>query len=217
MPLMCEGVYIDAREDKPYEVATTYQLGFYISSALISLDYIFCPLKDMVDKHANEPQYYRYYVDNLFYYLGLINERFVVKNGGRDEDVREKKQERIEANRKNYHFTEEDYPILANKDPRNIIEHLDERNVKTIIQNLGAGGFNVISSKSDPDMVKSINEHREYYPYNLDLVNNKVMFYNVQASPNKAVEFEIDLNGLKDELERLKESVEWFANFVMCC
>ncbi len=217
MPLMCKGVYSEVKEEKPYEVATTYQLRFYISSALISLDHIFCPLKDVMDKHVNEPQYYRYYVDNLFYYLGLINERFVVKNVGRDEDVREKKQERIEANRKNYHFTEEDYPILANKVPRNIIEHLDERNVKTIIQNQGAGGFNVISSESDPDMVKSINEHREFYPYNLDLVKKKVMFYNIQAAQNQPCEFDVDLNDIKEELERLKDSVEGFADFVMSC
>lgn len=58
--------------------------------------------------------------------------------------------------------------------PRNIIEHLDERNVKTMMESRGVGGFNVIFEDGDSELVAAITSHREFYPYNLDLVNRKV-------------------------------------------
>lgn len=73
MPLVSRGFYIDSREERPYEVETTYQLKYYVSSALISIDYILDPIEEMMRKFENKVQYYRYYVDGLFYFLGLIN------------------------------------------------------------------------------------------------------------------------------------------------
>lgn len=78
MPLVSRGFYIDSREERPYEVETTYQLKYYVSSALISIDYILDPIEEMMRKFENKVQYYRYYVDGLFYFLGLINDRFFV-------------------------------------------------------------------------------------------------------------------------------------------
>ena len=62
--------------------------------------------------------------------------------------------------------------------PRNVIEHLDERSVKTIMESGGVGGFNVFFEDSDPEMINIIKSNREFYPYNLDLINKKVLFYN---------------------------------------
>lgn len=39
MPLFAKGCYAKCNEDYPYEVETTYQLKYYISSALISMGY----------------------------------------------------------------------------------------------------------------------------------------------------------------------------------
>ena len=48
MPLVTRGFYIDSREERPYEVETTYQLRYYVSSALISIDYILLPVEEMM-------------------------------------------------------------------------------------------------------------------------------------------------------------------------
>lgn len=139
MPLMMKGVYLDNMEERPYEVETTYQLKYYISSSLVSINQILQPSDDNIKLFDNKIQYYRYYVDSLFYFLGLINDRFVCKYNKAD-DMSQKKAERIKLNRNNYHFSEEEYIVLSNKMPRNVIEHLDERNVKTVMKNRGVGG-----------------------------------------------------------------------------
>ena len=214
MPLVSRGFYIDSREERPYEVETTYQLKYYVSSALISIDYILDPIEEMMRKFENKVQYYRYYVDGLFYFLGLINDRFFCKSNNRDADLQEKKKERVELNRSNYQFTEQDFCILSNKVPRNIIEHLDERTVKTMMESRGVGGFNVIFEDTASEMVTAITSHREFYPYNLDLVNRKMLFYNIQAKADDVHEFDIDILKLQNELRKLQKCVNDFADFV---
>lgn len=213
VPLFVKGCYARCNEDYPYEVETTYQLKYYISSALISIDCILEPDETMIGRFVSKVHYYRYYVDNIFNYLGLINDRFVCKNS-RDVDLTQKKKERIELNKNNYYFSEVEFSILVNKTPRNIIEHLDERNVKTMMVSRGVGGFNVIFEDSDPNMVAAINSNREFYPYNLDLVNKKILFYNIQAGPDDIKEFEIDMLKMQDELKKLEQYVNEFAVFL---
>lgn len=214
MPLVAKGFYSDSGDERPYEVETTYQLKYYLSSALISIDYILEPVEEMMRKFENKVQYYRYYVDSLFYFLGLINDRFFCKPNNRDTDLQKKKKERVELNRSNYQFIEQDFGILSNKMPRNIIEHLDERNVKTMMESRGVGGFNVIFEDSDSQLVAAITSHREFYPYNLDLVNRKMMFYNIQAKADDVKEFDIDILELQNELQMLQQYVNDFAGFV---
>lgn len=214
MPLLMKGLYSRSPEDYPYEVETTYQLKYYIRSALISIDCILEPDKTMMERFENKVQYYRYYLDSLFYFLGLINDRFVFKSVNVKADLREMKQERVALNKQNYQFSEQDFHILCNKVPRNIIEHLDERNIKSMLQAGGAGGFNVIFEDGDPDMAVAIQSHREYYSYNLDLVNKKVLFYNIQAKPEDVKEFEIDILELQAELKKLQQNVDDFAQYI---
>lgn len=214
MPLLMNGLYSRSPEDYPYEVETTYQLKYYIRSALISIDCILEPDEAMIVRFENKVQYYRYYLDSLFYFLGLINDRFVFKSICGDAGLREIKQERAESNKQNYGFSEQDFHILCNKMPRNIIEHLDERNIKSMMQTSGAGGFNVIFEDGDPNMAIAIQSHREYYPYNLDLINKKVLFYNIQAKLEDVKEFDIDILELQAELKKLQQNVNDFARFL---
>ena len=214
IPLVTRGFYIDSREERPYEVETTYQLRYYVSSALISIDYILSPVEEMMARFENKVEYYRYHIDGLFNFLGLINDRFFCKPSSRDSDLQEKKKERVVLNKNNYQFTEQEFSILSNKIPRNIIEHLDERNVKTMIESKGVGGFNVIFEDSDTDMVAAITSHRELYPYTLDLVNKRMLFYNTQAKLDDVKEFDIDILELQRELQKLKQNINSFAEFV---
>jgi hypothetical protein len=214
MPLVTKGFFIDSGEERPYEVETTYQLKYYVSAALISIDYILSPVEEMMVRFENKVEYYRYHIDGLFNFLGLINDRFLCKPSSRDTDLQKKKQERVVLNKNNYQFTEQEFSILSNKIPRNIIEHLDERNVKTIIESKGVGGFNVIFEDNDADMVAAITFHREFYPYTLDLVNKKMLFYNTQAKIDDVKEFDIDILELQRELQKLKQNIYSFAEFV---
>ena len=214
MPLVARGFYIDSGEERPYEVETTYQLKYYVSSALISIDYILSPVEEMMGRFKNKVEYYRYYIDGLFNFLGLINDRFFCKPSSRDSDLQEKKKERVVLNKNNYQFTEQEFSILSNKIPRNIIEHLDERNVKTMMESKDVGGFNVIFEDSDADMVAAIESHREFYPYTLDLVNKRMLFYDTQAKPTDVKEFDIDILELQKELRNLQQYVNEFAGFV---
>lgn len=214
MPLFVKGCYINSGEDYPYELETTYQLKYYITSALISIECILEPIDVMVSKFENIVQYYRYYVDGLFYFLGLINDRFIYKYNKVDENLRNKKEERIKLNRSNYQFQDEEFIIICNKMPRNIIEHLDERNVKTMLASCGVGGFNVIFEDSDSNMVAAIKSNRKLYPYNLDLKNKKVLFYNIQAKLEEEKEIDIDIFKLQGELKKLEKNVNDFAVFL---
>ena len=214
MPLFAKGCYFNSSEDYPYEVETTYQLKYYITSALISIECILEPIDVMASKFENIVQHYRYYVDSLFYFLGLINDRFIYKYNKTDEDLRNKKEERIKLNRNNYQFQDEEFIIICNKMPRNIIEHLDERNVKTMLESSGVGGFNVVFEDRDSNMVAAIKSNRKLYPYNLDLKNKKVLFYNIQARLEEEKEIDIDIFKLQGELKKLEKNVNDFAVFL---
>lgn len=115
---------------RPYEVETILQFKILYFTAVVSIDYILEPVEEIMGRFENKVQYYRYYVDNLFFFLGLINDRFFCKPNNRDTDLQERKEERIALNRRNYQFLEHDFDILSNKMPRNIIEHLDRAECK---------------------------------------------------------------------------------------
>lgn len=203
MSLMMPGVYIGEVEEKSYEIATTYQLSYYVSSALITLDLIRDPDEDMLGRFSCVARYYRYYVDHLFYLLGQISNRFVKKESD----------DRIERNRRNYQFSEETFKIISDKDPRNLIEHLDERNFEIANAYGGVGGFNVVRVGSSPAVVESVTKNRNHYPYTLNLIENKVMFYDLRAD-GKIHIYDVDLQDLEAELLMLQKNIEDFKSFL---
>lgn len=208
MPLLDDGIYIQD-DNYNFEITATYQLKYLVETALLSLDSIDSPENVMVKKFVNTAQYYRFYLDHLFYCFGQINDRFVLKRV-KDEQVQMIKSEHIKINRTNYRFTEEQFEILSKKLPRNIIEHLDERNLATIKERFAVGGFNVISENSDPEMIESINIFPECYPYTLNLIHKTVIFYDIQQKQSYKKKFIIALLQLRNELEELKENIEKF-------
>ena len=75
--------------------------------------------------------------------------------------MREAKRERILLNRNNYRFTEDEFEIISKKTSRNLIEHLDERNLTNLNDRRKVGGFNVIFPDSNPQMIEAIKCERE--------------------------------------------------------
>ena len=57
-------------------------------------------------------------------------------------------------------------------------------------------------------MVASIKSNRNLYPYNLDLVERKVLFFNAQEKDPSLKQFDIEINELKSELIKLGNNVK---------
>ena len=68
------------------------------------------------------------------------------------------------------------------------------------------GGFNMIDSQTESDLVTFLREHKDSHPYTLDLLQNKLML------KHKGENLEIDLNALKAELVSLQEKVKAFQH-----
>ena len=118
--------------------------------------------------------------------------------------------EKIKLNRKNYKFTEEQYKLLSDKEPRNLVEHLDERNEKEIEVFKSVGGFNVLLDNEQ--VVDSIGEKPELYPYTLDLRNSSLILYNIKHQENP--QCIIYLAQLESEMKTLKKSVDCFMSIL---
>lgn len=202
MPLIAPGVYIDNGE-KAYEVEVCYYLNFYIESALISIKKIRELESNDIALFGNKYQYYHYYTDHVLFAMGQINNRF--KSTKNDSNsLRERKQ----ANRKNFKFAEEQYPILSDKNGRNTIEHIDEYNQMTIDALNGVGGFNVIGLETDDELIQCLRTNRSTHPYTLDLVGERILIF------RKGAEIDISVLELERELNSLKKNVEDLQNMI---
>lgn len=213
MPLIENGIYVYNVEDYSYEKESIYHMRYYVSSALICLQMIIEINKEIMSFYTNEPQYYRFHLDHLFYYIGLINERLKSKHThGYDERLINLKNYIISLNQRNYNYNPDIFNIIDNKCPRNIIEHLDERDLSTIKEHNAVGGFNTLDANSDKEMRDNIINNRKYYPYILDIQHKKVLFYDYQMKSQNENDkmFEIDLLDLMKELEKLKRNVDEF-------
>lgn len=202
MPRILEGVYI-YDEDMKYEVETNYHLNYHVSSALFSISKIKEPLEVKTTSDLSNIHYYRYYLEHLFYSMGQINDRFVFKYSKYlTEEENKAKKECVDRNKREYRYEESTYKIINIKDPRNIIEHIDEKNLKNL-QNNYVGGFNVIFKDSAESFVKSLRENRKYYPFILDLTLDAVLFYDC----SNEVEYSVNIGDLYLELVSLKKEI----------
>ena len=197
--MLASGIY-SYDEDSKYDFEISYQLRYLISSSLFDIDGIFCEIEEMQSRFENKTVYYHYLVDDLLVKLGLINERFVPKDRCSSEKV-----DRINKNKKNFQFTPTEYPILSDKKPRNLIEHIDDR-ACTMMKTGSVGGFNVLFIESSCDLIKDVMNHREKYPITLNMIDNTIMFYDLKEKPN--YKYDISLDELKVELEKLKKNVD---------
>lgn len=199
MPLLQNGVYI-GNDEGPYEAESAYYLNFHILSALVSIEHLFC--FEPSELWENKCQYYHYYTDHLLFCIGQIANRFVIGNSNGLRLDRKKK------NRDNYRFTDERYPILSNKDARNAIEHIDERNQQIIAAKNGVGGFNLIDNDTAPNLEMILREKKDLHPYTLDLKKNEILI----RSNN--IDWIISITELKAELESLLHSVRDFRELI---
>lgn len=201
MPLMMQGVYADNPDERAYEFESSYYLTFHIHSALASLSH----LETYADCYDWESrcEYYHYYSDHLLYSLGQIANRFLP--GMKDKEI---DKERKEANRTNYCFSEIIFPILSDKKARNTIEHIDEYNHAIILSQKAVGGFNVIDSQTDPELVDQLRKRKDCQPYTLDLLRKELYIR------RKEEDLVLPFVQLQQELLSLQNNVKSFMDFL---
>ncbi|MDD6672712.1 MAG: hypothetical protein PUE46_01810 [Eubacteriales bacterium] len=201
MPMIAQGVYSDT-EDKPYEFESGYYVDFQITSALFSLESVMNSNIKNYGILKSKYQYYHYYYDHLIFSIGQIANRFDIKD--KDEGI---VRERKNANICNFAFSKEKYPILSDKRVRNTIEHIDEYNLKIIKKYRGVGGFNLIDSETDKEVVKSLTLHRQSHPYTIDLINKQLLIM------RNDIELNLNLEELQNELLSLQKETKSLLNF----
>lgn len=194
MALIPGGIYC-VDENTPYDYEANYYLDFQIFSALKSLDYLNSKCEE--SEWNNKCQYYHYYTDHLLYSIGQISNRFII--GKFDNSFT---QNRKNANRRNFEFDEDKYPIISDKSARNMVEHIDERNQDIIKNRNGVGGFCLIDVDTNSELVDKLKNKKATQPYTLDLINKELLIR------NKEDDLVISLDALRTELATLQKSVQ---------
>ena len=194
MSLHPNGAYVDDGS-QAYEIESAYYLDFQIQSALTSMKLFYTSIDESV--WNSKYQYYHYHSDHLLFSMGQIANRFI---GKKDEG-------RKRTNRENFRFSENDYPLLSNKAPRNAIEHIDERNVEIIKKKQGVGGFNAIDKDTPSELADTLRTKRDINPYVLDLVSGELL---IRDGNN---DLTIRLEELEKELLSLQQSVKTLLKF----
>lgn len=201
MPMIAPGVYSDT-EDKPYEVESGYYINFQITSALFSLESIMNSNIENYGILKNKYQYCHYYCDHLVFSIGQIANRFDIK--GNDEGL---VLERKNANICNFAFSKEKYPILSDKQIRNTIEHIDEHNLEIIKKHRSVGGFNLIDTETNEEVVKALISNRQSHPYTLDSIHKQLLIM------RKGRELNLNLEELRNELLSLQKETKSLLKF----
>ena len=156
------------------------------------------------DGEAYKAQYYHYYTDHLLYSLGQIAERF---RGSNNPNSSNDYFVRRSANRNNYGFDKNNYPILSNKAFRNTIEHIDEHNIEVIKKHDVVGGFNTIDEETPQELKDTLRNKRDTQTYTLDLLL-KQLYIERNETP-----LTMRLDDLKKEILDLKKKVDDFWGF----
>ena len=204
MPLM-NGMYI-AGEMRPYEFEACYYLHYHTICALHSIEMITNTNDSVCYMFENKSQYAHFYCDHLLFSLGQINERFVSVERNSAE-----KKELIACNRQNFQFTDEEFPILSNKDYRNTIEHIDEHNYKIIKEYGGVGGFNTLSSSTSAELKKALTERQAQHPYTIDLEKGEL---HIERNKKEHKHMILSFGELKKELIKLSNNIDCFLSLI---
>lgn len=176
------------------KIELSYYIDFYIKSSYVSIDNLRRDLDTDLFGFDNKAQFYHYYLDHLLYSMGQISIRLKdINNIDVFNDLM---------------VSEEDYPILINKQYRNTIEHINEYNLYAIDHYGAAGGFNYIDKDVDQSLVESIMKNKQTYTYTFDRINMRVLIYR----NNNELSFDIDnliieLNHLEDVITRYYNSL----------
>lgn len=202
----------DGTDDFKEHFETTYYLKYNIEKAMYSLDKI---MKSKINysEFSNRCTYYHFYIDNLLNSIGHIRRRFY------NTAI---KAERIERNKKEYGYnlTDNDgnkvcnYPIIANNEIRNFIEHIDEKDEKLMELGIYYGSFNVIYKGMNNKIKTDLLNNKRKQNNLLNLISKEYKILTIDQETNSIKEYKLHLVELKKELEKLKNTNETIWKFL---
>lgn len=73
---------------------------------------------------------------------------------------------------------------------------------------MGVGGFNLIETNTDSNLIDYLRKNRDSHPYTLDLIRKEILIFR----SGKTIDISID--NLKAELLKLRTSVKYFIEIV---
>lgn len=124
-----------------YQKECTYYLKYNSSKGLFAINNLY---KNYEGDIQEKCLYYHVYLDLLFESVGLIINRFKPqKQAGRKLKIQ------AQNNCIEYNYNKLYYPLLNDKNFRNFIEHIDERDRDLIESNQYYGTFNLIYEGMD--------------------------------------------------------------------
>lgn len=184
---------------------TTYYLKYNLEKALYSLNKILITKIDYTD-FSNRCTYYHFYIDNLTNALGHISKRFNYNSRITIDNTR------VDRNKYEYNYETNgicNFPNVNNKQIRNFIEHIDEKDEDLIKSGKYYGTFNVIYKGMNPEMKKDLLNNEKKQNNILNLINKTYNVYYIKEITSTGIiktrESSIKLLELKNELEILKK------------
>lgn len=182
-----------------YKFETTFYIKYNSSKALFAISKLFGPFKGNLQDRCF---FYHIYLDLLFESVGQLINRFnPVKKP--NSNIWKNIENQAEKTKKEYGYDKRSYQLLTDKDFRNFIEHIDEKDEVLVNDNLYFGTFNLIY----PHMNKKIKENllNPKKPQNnlLNLIDKTYTIYFVNNKNNKKEIKTIDLKELKKEIEEI--------------
>lgn len=186
----------DAYRDFSYHFDNTYYINYYSRKALFAIEKLYDNINISDIKEA--AFYYHIYTDMLFNAIGLINDRFIAKK--RYSKILK---ENIEINKKEYDFSNVNYPNISDKVFRNFIEHINQKCEQLIKYKKYYGTFNFIHQDMNQKSIEELLSDEKKQNNILNLINRTYRIFYVNDGVTYTKEVSID--DLKMELTKIYE------------
>ena len=202
------GAYYSTVEQFDHEGAYRFEHNYYIKYNCQKALFAIGQLENNRGNNQNDCQTCHYYLDLLFEATGLIINRF--RTSGKDSN----REKQIKNNIIEYEFSDKEYPLLSNKNFRNFLEHIDEKDEVLIDKGIFFGTFNVIFPKMDDSVKNDLLNPNKKQNNILDL---EKMTYSILFSPKNSdtiIPLDISIIDLKREISELGERSQTIWNYI---
>ena len=200
----------NVNDDWTEHFETTYYIKYNIEKALYSLNKI-SDKRPNINEFSNRCTYYHFYIDSLVDAIGNIKNRFSFNNRKSIDN------ERVKRNIKEYNFgmINSDNEIIntnyksLNKEVRNFMQHIDEKDEALIRDNIYFGTFNVIYKGMNLNVKNDLLNPLKKQNNLLNLIDKTYVVYSENGKNKfgkaKYKELRINLIDLENELLKLKK------------
>lgn len=203
--------YVDRwPKESVYKFETTYYIRYNSSKALFAISKLFGPFKGNLEERCF---YYHVYLDLLFESVGQLINRFnpIKKH---DSNIWNNIENQAKNTRKEYGYDIGAYKLLKDKDFRNFIEHIDEKDEVLVNENKFFGTFNLIYPHMNKKSKEELLDDKKPQNNLLNLIDKTYTIYFVNNRNNKKGIKTINLKELKQEIENINMISNRIWNYI---